>query len=71
MAITLPITKTRRRAQLSELLYKLQTMRLQAETRHNKAIQLGRADLMEYYAGRCDALIDAMQQIREMEGEQC
>lgn len=71
MAITLPILKTMKRVQPSALLYELEAMRLHAENRHNQTTQLGRQDLAEYYAGRNDALIDAMQKIREMEADGC
>jgi len=74
MAIILPLLKTMPRLQVRKLkridtdalLDTLESMRLDASNRHDRAEEMEIAEQVDYYAGRNDALIDAMQEIREM-----
>ena len=72
MAITLPLLKTLRRADVVEgldayeLLSALEEKRETAERLYKRGEKMGSAFIADYYAGRNDGLIDAMQEIREM-----
>ena len=72
MAITLPLLKALGRADVMqgldarELLSALEEKRETAERLYKRGEQKGSSYVADYYAGRNDGLIDAMQEIREM-----
>lgn len=69
MAITLPLLKALKRLDTYELLSALEAKRETAERLYKRGEKMGSSYVADYYAGRNDGLIDAMQEIREMEGE--
>lgn len=81
MAITLPLLKTMRRLEVRKitridanaLLRELERMEGNAMNQHARAQEMEIAEDIDYYAGRKDGLIDAIQEllVMMMEAEKC